>query len=151
MKGAQRRISSAVDKRVASAESDIRFGRCYGHRPRLIFSGEQDVLAAVLRWEYCDYAKWLAGWFERQCLAEMEFDRNNSVVYDQNRCAQDTAVGAYIWPWKALERTCAEIFVRFSIRTYRLYVIATRGSTFACCRSSDKPIRGLIETLILII
>lgn len=35
------------------------------------------------------------------------------VVYDRNRRAYDTTVGAYVSWWKALGRTCAGIFFRF--------------------------------------
>lgn len=43
----------------------------------------------------------------------MKFHGNKPVVYDRNRTARDSAVGAYVCQWKALERTCAGIFLEF--------------------------------------
>lgn len=48
--------SSVADVR-ARVGSDVNFGRGCDGRPRLVFPGEEDELAAIPRWEYRDYAK----------------------------------------------------------------------------------------------
>lgn len=63
MTNAQGVISSTVDARVARIGSKVHFGREYGGRPQRVFAGDQDALATVSRWEYCDYREWCVGWF----------------------------------------------------------------------------------------
>lgn len=43
------KVSSAADGRVASVGTDLHFERGYGGRPRQVFSGALEVLAAILR------------------------------------------------------------------------------------------------------
>lgn len=105
--------SSAADAKVASVGTDVHYGREYGGRPRRGYSGQHDALAAVLRMENWDYAKWCAGCFDHEQSTTMVFDGNNKVVYDQSRRSCDTAVGAYIWRWKELARTCTGISPMF--------------------------------------
>lgn len=61
----------------------------------------------------------------------MVFDGKNLVVHDRNRRAYDTAAGAYVCLWKALERTNAKTFFELSIWTCRLYIIERRRSMCA--------------------
>lgn len=41
----------------------------------------------------------------------MAFEGNNLVVNDRNRRARDTTIDAYVPRWKALEKSCARIFL----------------------------------------
>lgn len=92
-----------ADARLEYVGSDVHFGRGYGSQSRLVFSGEQDALAAVARWQYREYTKWCAGWFDEQRFAEMVFDGSNLVVYDRNCRARDTAVVVYVSGGRRLE------------------------------------------------
>lgn len=105
--------SSAADASVVGVRWDVIFHGGYGGWPRRDFSGEQDASAAVSQWEYRDYAEWCAGWLEKQGFAEMGFNGNNLVVYDQNCRARDIAEGAYVCLRKALERTYSRICFGF--------------------------------------
>lgn len=113
MEGSQAEPSSVFDARAASVGINVTFSQIYSRPLRQGFSSEKDALRAAPLWEYNDYAKWCAGWFDQQSFAEMALDGSSLEVYDRNHWARHTAVDAYVFCWKACGRTWAGIFLGF--------------------------------------